>query len=94
MKIRLSFMTEEHHLLRYFVVSELLRTGGPISPETISEKLGLPLTRVSFILDDLEKNLFFLVRNGEGAVSWAFPVTFDKTPHRLSFSTGEVLYAA
>ena len=91
---RLGFMSEEHHLVRYFVVRELPRTGDPISPEFISQKLKLPLARTKAILDELEKNLFFLVRNEQGAVSWAYPVTVDHTPHHLTFSTGEQLYAA
>jgi hypothetical protein len=49
---------------------------------------------VNTILDDLEKKLTFLFRNEEGAVAWAYPVTVDKTPHHLTFSTGEQLYAA
>jgi hypothetical protein len=91
---RLGFMSEEHHLVRYFVVRELPRTGDPISPEFISQKLELSLARTNAILDELEKNLFFLVRNEQGAVSWAYPVTVDHTPHHLTFSTGEQLYAA
>jgi hypothetical protein len=91
---RLGFMSEEHHLVRYFVVIELPRTGEPIQPEFISQKLELSLTRTNAILDELEKNLFFLVRNEQGAVSWAYPVTVDHTPHHLTFSTGEQLYAA
>ena len=90
----LGFMTEAHHLIRYFVVKELPRIGKPIAPERISEELDIPLSRTIEILDDLEKNLFFLVRNEQGEISWAFPVTVDKTPHRLTFSTGERLNAA
>jgi len=91
---RLGFMSEEHHLVRYFVVRELPRTGEPMPPEFISQKLRLPLARTNAILDELERNLLFLVRNGQGAVSWAYPVTVDHTPHHLTFSTGEQLYAA
>ena len=91
---RLAFMSEEHHLLRYFVVRELPRTGAPIQPEFISQELELPLAQVNAIIDELERNLFFLVRNEQGAVSWAYPVTVDNTPHHLAFSTGERLYAA
>jgi hypothetical protein len=91
---RLGFMSEGHHLVRYFVVRKLPRTGEPIQPEFISQKLKLPLARTNAILDELEKNLFFLVRNEQGAVSWAYPVTVDHTPHHLTFSTGEQLYAA
>ena len=91
---RLSFMSEEHHLVRYSVVRELSRTGAPLQPEFISQELRLPLAQINAILDDLERNLFFLVRNEQGAVSWAYPVTVDQTPHELTFSTGERLYAA
>ena len=91
---RLGFMSEEHHLVRYFVVRELPRTGEPMPPEFISQKLKLPLARIDAILDELERTLFFLVRNEHGAVSWAYPVTVDTTPHHLTFSTGEQLYAA
>jgi len=91
---RLSFMSEEHHLVRYFVVRELPSTGGPMQPEFISQSLKLPVDRVNTILDELERNLFFLVRNSQGAVTWAFPVTVEKTPHELTFSTGERLHSA
>jgi len=90
----LSFMTEEHHLIRYFVVKELPHFGKPIPPELISKEIKMSLSRTLEILDDLERNLFFLVRNAKGWVSWAFPVTADKTPHHLTFSTGERLNAA
>jgi len=91
---RLSFMSEDHHRVRYFVVRELPTSGRPIEPGMISQALQLPLAQVGVILDELEKNLFFLVRGEQGAVAWAFPVTVEPTPHRLEFSTGEQLYAA
>ena len=93
-QIRLGFMTPDHHRVRYFAVRELVRRGIPIEPEIISQELGLPAGKTAQILDDLEKNLFFLVRNQAGAVFWAYPVTVEPTPHRLNFSTGERLYAA
>ena len=91
---RLAFMTEDHHRVRYFVVRELPRFGRPIPPEAIAEGLSLPLTKIVSILDELEQNLFFLVRNKHGAVEWAFPVTAASTPHHLSYSSGERLDAA
>ncbi len=94
MKARLAFMSPEHQWVRYFVVKELPSYGKPMPPEFVAEKLRLPIIQVERILDDLERNLFFLVRNDLGAVSWAFPVTVEKTPHRLRFSTGEETYAA
>lgn len=91
---RLNFMTDAHHRIRYFVVKEMVSRQKPIEPEVISEKLKMPLKRVNFILEELERKLFFLVRNEQGAVAWAYPVTVETTPHRLVFSSGERLYGA
>jgi hypothetical protein len=41
------------------------------------------------ILDELEAHLTFVFRNEAGAVTWAYPVTVDETPHHATFSTGE-----
>jgi hypothetical protein len=94
MKTRLNFMTSQHHRIRYYVVREIPRVGKSIQPKLISEQLKLPMDRVNKILRELEENLFFLVRNKRGHVSWAFPVTAQRTPHRLRFSSGERTYAA
>jgi hypothetical protein len=91
---RLSFMQADHHLVRNFVVRELPRVSAPLSPEIIALKLNLPIDRVITILDDLEKHMTFLFRNEDGAVIWAYPVTVAHTPHKVTFSTGEQLYAA
>jgi len=92
---RLSFMTEDHHSIRNFVVSELPRNNGkPLTAEAISNRVMIPFDRVVEILAELQKRLFFLVLNEAGEVSWAFPVTTDRTPHRLRFSSGERLFAA
>jgi hypothetical protein len=91
---RLNFMTDTHHQIRYFVVQEMANLQQPLEPEFISEQLRLPLERVRSILDELERKLFFLVKNGHGAVTWAYPVTVEATPHRLEFSSGERLYGA
>ena len=93
-KGRLDFMFEEHHLVRNFVVRELPNAGEPLSPEFIAQELNLPVSRVNLILEELEKHLTFLFRNKQGAVTWAYPVTVDKTPHHITFDTGEQLYAA
>jgi len=90
----LGFMSAEHHLVRNFVVSELPRIGKPLSPELIAQRLDLPEARVRNILENLEKHLTFLFRNEQGAVAWAYPVTTDQTPHRVTFSTGEQIHAA
>ena len=91
---RLAFMSEDHHLVRNFVVRELPRLGRSISMDAISRALGISRSRTSTIVEDLERNLFFLVRGDREEVSWAFPVTIDATGHRLVFSTGERLDAA
>ena len=90
----LAFMSEDHHRVRDFVVMELPRAGKPLSPEAIAGALDLPVTNVIALLDELERNMTFLFRNEQGAVSWAYPVTVDQTPHRITFSTGEQCYAA
>ncbi len=95
MKARLAFMTPTHHLIRDFVVRELPRHNGrPIQPTAMARSLGLPEQEVVRVLAELERKLFFLVRNKRGEVSWAFPVTSEETPHRLRFSTGERVFGA
>lgn len=90
----LDFMSEQHHEVRDYVVRELPRVGKPLSPESIAQELGLPLARVTDILNELERHMTFLFRNEQGAVAWAYPVTVEKTPHHVTFSTGEQVYAA
>lgn len=90
----LDFMSEEHHAVRDFSVLELPRVGKPLAPEFIAQELDLSLPQVVGILDDLEAHMTFLFRNEQGAVAWAYPVTADRTPHHVTFSTGEQIYAA
>jgi hypothetical protein len=91
---RLGFMSEDHHRVRYFAVEELPRVGKPLEPEYISQKLDLTVKQVISILEDLEKHLTFLVRDEAGAVAWAYPVTVERTPHVVTFRSGERLYGA
>lgn len=95
MTSRLAFMSAEHHLVRNFAVRELPHEGRrPIDPKRMAATMGLPTGRVLEILNDLERNLFFLVRNAAGLITWAFPVTVETTPHRLTLSTGERTHGA
>jgi len=90
-----AFMTPRHHAVRNFVVAQLPRNHGrPLTPARIAAALQLDTGLVNQLLDDLEKHLFFLVRDPGGNIAWAFPVTSDRTPHRLRFSTGERIFAA
>lgn len=91
---RLEFMSRDHHRVRNHVVRELPRLGRPIPLADISQALRLTRQRTESIVNDLEKNLFFLVRGDGAEVSWAFPVTAEATGHQLVFSTGERLDAA
>lgn len=91
---RLNFMTDAHHQIRYFVVREMVNTQKPIEPEFISQNLNIPLEQVKTILEELREKLFFLVQNEAGAVIWAYPVTVEATPHKLTFASGERLYGA
>ena len=92
---RLAFMTSEHHAVRNYAVRELPRNHGrPLAPEAIARGVGLPRPRVEAILEELERQRFFLVRDDDGAVDWAFTVTVEPTPHRLRFSSGETLWGA
>jgi hypothetical protein len=90
----LDFMTDEHRTIHHFVVRELPRVGEPMSPAYIAQKLHLSVDRVTAILADLEQHMTFLFRNQAGAVAWAYPVTTDPTPHRVTFSSGEQIHAA
>jgi CRP-like cAMP-binding protein len=94
MASRLAFMSRDHHTVRDFVVRELPRQDRPLSPTQIARVTGLTRQTVSAILAELERNLFFLVRDTEGNVSWAFPVTTSWTPHCLTFSTKEKTFGA
>jgi hypothetical protein len=90
----LDFMSVEHRTVHHFIVRELPRVGEPMAPATIASRLHLSLDRVSAILDDLEQHMTFLYRNEAGAVAWAYPVTTEPTPHRVTFSSGEQIHAA
>ena len=93
-KGELDFMSNDHRRVHHWVVKELPISSKPLSPKTIAEQLDLPGKRVAEVLDDLEKHMTFLFRNGDGNVTWAYPVTVEKTPHHLTFSSGEQIYAA
>ena len=90
----LGFMSEEHHLVRNLIVKELPRVGEPLSTEYIADRLKLPIEKVQTILDDLEKHMTFVCRYGRTEVNWAYPVTVEKTSHRITYNTGEKGHAA
>jgi hypothetical protein len=90
----LGFMSPEHRRVHHFVVRELPRQGRPLDQDFIAGALGLAANTVGSLLDDLESRMTFLYRNEAREVHWAYPVTVEPTPHRVTFSSGESLYAA
>jgi hypothetical protein len=88
------FMSPDHQRVHHYVVRELPRIGRPIPAEKVARELSLSREHAVDILNDLEKHMTFLCRNEQGQVVWAYPVTIEKTPHRISFNSGEQLYAA
>ncbi|MBC2735712.1 MAG: hypothetical protein HF981_15240 [Desulfobacteraceae bacterium] len=90
----LSFMTASHRRVHHFVVRELPREGRPLSAAFIAEELHIREAQVVAILEELETHMTFLFRNETGAVIWAYPLTTAPTPHRITFTSGEQLYAA
>ena len=94
MRDRLAFMTIEHHAVRNFAVTGVPEFQRALPLALVAAQVNLPASRVQTIIEELERNLFFLVRNAVKEVAWAFPVTADRTPHELQFSTGERTYGA
>jgi hypothetical protein len=90
----LGFMTAEHRAVHHCAVRELPAAGRPLSPGSIAKMTDLPVDRVIALLEELEEHMTFLFRNAQGEVVWAYPVTVDRTPHRVTFNSGERLYAA
>jgi hypothetical protein len=91
---RIATLTETHHLVRDYVVLEIARSGVPLSPESIAERLKLPLDRVAPVLDELEVGMTFLFRNPAGEVEWAYPVTAARTRHQITFGDGKQIWGA
>jgi hypothetical protein len=88
------FMSQDHRRVHHYVVRELPRIGRPIPAEKVARELSLSTEHAVDILSDLEKHMTFLFRNEQGQVVWAYPVTVEKTPHRITFASGERLFAA
>lgn len=94
MKARVHKLPEEKRRIHHFVVRELPNAGQPISLEFIAQGLKMPIDRVSTLVDEMEKDKSFFYRCHSEGINWAYPVTVDNTPHRVTFSTGEQANAA
>ena len=73
------------------VLHERVAPAGALLP-TSGPRVGEPTEAAIFT--DLEEHMTFICRNSEGMAVWGYPVTVEKTPHHLTFSTGERIYAA
>lgn len=87
-------VSSQHRDVHHFVVRELPTLARPMPPQHIADSLDLPTAVVMEILADLEARKGFLYRNEGGEVVWAYPVAVEPTPHRITFRSGETLYAA
>ena len=87
-------LDDEHRRVHHFVVQKLPALARPMPPGYIADGLKIDPARVIAILDELERRLIFLFRPGGRDVVWAYPLTAEATPHRLSFSSGERVWAA
>jgi hypothetical protein len=90
----ITFMTPDHHAVRNFVVLEIASGEKSVNQQQIAAALELPTDRVSEILDELERHMAFLWRDGAGNVRWAYPVTSDTTPHRIEYANAKPTYGA
>lgn len=80
--------------VRQLAVQHLPAANGPLSAAALAELAGLTLEEVRGALVRLHRLLGFLAIDDDGAVTWAYPVSADQTPHRLTFETGERMTAA
>jgi hypothetical protein len=90
----LNFMSADHHKVRDFVVTQIPQIDGPISTATIAENLDMRVEDAKRIIDELERGMTFLYRSRPEGVTWAYPVTVDSTPHRVTFNSGVQTFAA
>lgn len=90
----IGWMTPEHHRVRDFAVTEIVRTGKALSPAQIAAGTGLGGDRAAVLIGDLERAKTFLYRSDGINVDWAYPAAAAVTPHRVRLTSGETLYAA
>ena len=90
----LEFMSADHHKVRDFVVKQIPKVDEPISNATIAVSLDMRVEEVESIIDELERGMTFLYRGRPEGVTWAYTVTVDSTPHRVTFDSGDKTFAA
>jgi hypothetical protein len=86
-------MTDDHRRIHNFMVCQLTESGAPFTVEFMADRLRLPVDRVKAVLDDFEQRVGLPIRNREGIITRAYPVTLEKSVHRMAISIGKELYA-
>lgn len=80
--------------IQHWVVKQLPKTRTPVLLSDIAEQFGQSIKTIESIVNELEKDMTFLFRNQSKGINWAYPVTVEPTPHHVTFSSGEAVYAA
>jgi hypothetical protein len=80
--------------IHHWVVSELPGRQAPIFIPEIADHFGLDVRTAESIVEELEGDKTFLFRHNSEGINWGYPVTVEPTPHHITFSTGETVYAA
>jgi hypothetical protein len=91
---RLAWFTADHHTVRDFAVTEIAAGGASVGVDQFVAATGLDRSRLTSVLDDLERGKTFLYRTDGNAVDWAYPVTAEDTGHRIRLDSGERFFAA
>jgi len=93
-KEKSGLLSEEERKVHHFVVKKMGVAKEPITAELVSEKLGMPISKVEKIISKLEGLKTFLYRSDGTGINWAYPLSLENTGHRMTVSTGEEFSAA
>ena len=80
---RLEFLTPDHHRIRNLAVTQVAAGQGPVRVDWLAARLAMTPIEVDARLHELEQGLFFVVRDSEGSVTWAFPFSAEETAHKV-----------
>ena len=87
-------VSDEERKVHYFVVKSLSDTNEAVTLEYIADQLGIPIERVTAIVDKLERMKTFFYRYDCTGINWAYPVTAEDSGHKVTFDSGAQLNAA
>ena len=87
-------LTDFERQVHHFIVLKMVNAKEPITPEMISDVMGVPSEKVSSIIDKLENLKTFIFRSDGKGIDWAYPLSLYKTGFLLTSSSGEEFYSA